>query len=443
MQFLKDVDLGLPDKAILDIEEKIKRESLKNSLGYDIVRKIYWKPVSDAILDMINTSPTSAQAYISRIDKYMATNEAYNKSNLLMEIVLEGVITDNKMFAYPKYVAAATIYSPTDKHTGKPSADAISEIIMDTIEDSVEERKIVKQTLELLNEKEKERKDFSIPHTLFGLGNLFINKHLGIVSFEILKEQIAKLLNVNLSEATNMDQLANIGKIIIQVIYTSYNLSTYASVIKYHATRASDIDKLSSAVITLDTLEKAKPLEFPPEGAKVPKHDVPFDKYGSGDRMILILDYEYGTDRFAILGEKDEEQWNPILDAKASFKVEKDSSIKIWSIAKEIIEITKHNNFIRPALPIKEIVEFSNITSVFKEKFPTYNHERDEAKAREFFKEYINWKALPVLMKAKMNIQLNKLMDILYIESGEEVKPFSAFSSSASEIVKYTEAAGI
>jgi len=434
MNILGDISLDDPDIAILEIERRIKHEVLRNGYNYVRTDELFWNPIAHVILENMKNNASFANVYINVIDAAIGNNSSYNKNNLPMEILLNGILDKQfKMFNFPRYIAAANIYAPNNKKLPHPSPAAVTQVIMDNIVDVEEERNIVMKTLAFLGSTKPPRKDLTIPHVLLGLGELVGSKAFPPSTFEQLIEQINILLNLHIEKAKDFEELADKSSSRILVVNAGYNLKSQETLITYNPSIIGKISEKGAQSMTKEIVEESRVLSFPITELTPTKK--PFDEYGIGDRIFVIMDYRIVSNRYLILGLKKETTWDPIIKSfKSPFKLDKPTTTKLWDIANEIIEIIKHMNFIEEEVVDEELdLKISDVVANFQATVKTITEEN----IKSFLRNMLDWDVLSILEKARINGIILELSDSVLSDMTNEIEPFSSIGSSRLLLYKF------
>jgi hypothetical protein len=349
-----------------EIERKIYAEILEARCNYMIARNHYWNPRVSNIINKMHDDFSFASDCLEKIDKAAKNPESYSKSNVLMEIVLYGVLSKDKIFKYDKYIAIAKLYAPTLLSRVRCSKKELINVVLSTLYD-VDDKMIYKIFKVGMVENEDK---MSIIHELYGLDEFYASKKFEISNISDLSKRINDVFNV--SSKDSFESISDSIKSCIILLNVGYN-SKELIVLKKFNTSLDEYPPVNveSMLIKKEKWDKENMTTIINEG-----------KY---DKWIVLLQYD---DLYIVLTKKINGKWIEILNNKPNFKPKNRDDILNFSIH----EALKHNAFIFHMKEQKEI-KFIN------DKIDDYEKADDK-------KPLIKWEKLSIIEKAHCNLIL-------------------------------------
>lgn len=381
------------DESIIRIEKNIALQASKELYSHRIARDLCWKPASAMIMQKCNTDIRLLTYLMKLIDNHITNEINYTQSNLLMEVLIYNLSTNNKLFLEnSKYTAAANIYEPTlDTIKTANIRDILINILSASKEDLEKELYNNIMGLEYVEIKEE---NFTIPQRYDGLGELLGDKNFPICSFNVLRD---KLIQGN---ASTFDEIAKMSNMNIYVINMCYGISDIKICPIYHPEIIDTIKKLSDAIITPNLISQIKLIEQQSgiieiknphnfyeghktqENKQLPemqyqqknreqKNNTISDKSSEDRYNIVILNYgrkeeSYDTDDKVFMLLHNKEGQYLLKDFEIYFinyeknKALSPPSLKA-SVLDDVINTIKHNEFIKKYLEKKIELKFNFI----------------------------------------------------------------------------------
>lgn len=412
------------------VEKMVANVVAEQSLTPTTTRSKVWKPIVGWLLGRcFHRSISSddgrrdgeildiplANRVLVTVEESILRNELYNRSNLPMEILREGVFTRNPRFNSDIFRAAALIYDPFLEGVMAPSIQSLHRILLDTNSALLDLPEIMraeegspsssgasgvggtggKGGTRGVNKKERvlSGTGMAIPQEVPGIGGMIADVRIPASNADGLRDHILRSFDPNYTQSgrtkpspstdSNASEirewfrmLASEVKGRILIINLSYNLPSPRSLIKYRLNSIPAEVKMRSSVITKEVIEETFPFTFPPkelprEGVfkdDIPGNETPYYMFGKYGPMFMVLDYGYGVDRYLLLRSSANS-----IPLDSSVTIEKIKELQLKSVNRDlhVLHAIQHFTFIAYYIPqfisIRQTEEDADLPTFFDE----------------------------------------------------------------------------
>jgi hypothetical protein len=305
----------LSKTTLEEIELRVAKLIEKGRLDYKTSRATIWVPLADAILSRSSTVGEKS-FLLSTIDEAITNPRNYDASNLLAECLRRGTTTGMSLFDMPRYYAATILYDPFAKVPAPHYNDLIRLFLDLNIIESVTHGSKKENPFTSV---EKEEIKLTIPQTVPGLGGLIASPRWSTCGMDGVKafiewatksttttttsanvggtSALSEWWKVEEDNADAFTKLASELKIRIGVVDLRCNLLSPKCLIKYKFSVVQTAMAKRLNILTPSSIEELYPFIHPPPG-EMPKVTRPHTTYGKTGKMIVLLDYGYGVDRY-------------------------------------------------------------------------------------------------------------------------------------------------